>query len=209
MMNAARVGLAFSAILAISAAGGCGGSPPLFSDPVAGAGGAPGVTSTATVATVGTGGASGTSTADVPSNPVSIDITPAAVEALCQPPLGEKLPVDTIQAMKDTIRRSWALCSGQGIFAHAQAGITIGGDDRWAFLVWSGDHLVATTGLDNEGTVEYIDTSAMNGRPTIQVNFVNSYGWMFPVAPPTISDVPRMMVMTTMVVEPITYVAVP
>ena len=121
---------------------------------------------------------------------------PAATAALCQQPLGERLAVNTIADMRAILLGDWALCSGPGIFSHAQAGISINPNDRWAYTVWSGDQLTALTGLDNEGSIEYIDTSEANGRPTIQVNFVNDAGWTA-ITNPIISDQPRMMVIAS------------
>ena len=155
---------------------------------------------------VGSSGGAGAATTSATG---AIDITPSAAAALCQQTLGERLPVETIASMRAVLPGAWVLCSGQGIFARAQAGIYINDNDRWAYMAWAGDQLVVQQGLDNEGSLEYIDTSAMNGRPTIQVKFVNEYSWTFMAAPPTISDKPRMMVMTTNVISPIVYAAVP
>lgn len=175
------------------------------------AGGAAGTSSVAGLATGGIAGASGGTAGQSggTDSPEAIALTPDEAAALCAPALGQKLPTGTIAEMKAALPGAWVLCSAQGIFTRPQAGIYIGPNDRWALMTWSGEQLVVQRGLDYEGSLEYIDTSEMNGRPTIQVNFVNEYAWTFIAAPPTFSDEPRMMVLTTNVVSPMRYAAGP
>jgi hypothetical protein len=155
---------------------------------------------------LGTGGVGGSSGGD--AGAISpIGSMPAATAALCQQPLGERLAVNTIADMRAILLGSWALCSGPGIFSHAQAGISIKANDRWAYMVWSGDQLTALTGAENEGAIEYIDTSEMNGRPTIQVDFVNDAGWTA-MTSPILSDRPRMMVIASDLEAPMIYLPV-
>jgi len=146
------------------------------------------------------GGGTGGQTTDA-----SADATPAALAALCDPPLGERLAVPTVAAMQDALRHSWVLCSPIGLFRHAQAGITIGPDDRWSYLLWSVDHLEAQHGLDNEGSVEYLAT----GDAIDQVNFVSDLNLTIIAAPPIFSDSPRMLVINNEGVETYTYAQVP
>lgn len=222
-----RLGIVMAMWVASGAWGlaGCEAPDPLLTDETArgegdgggGQGGAVaasgGAAGDATVegATGGIAGASGGTAGQTGSTgiPRTIALTPAEAAALCALALGQKLPVGTIAEMKATLPGAWVLCSEQGIFSRAQAGLYMGTNDRWALMAWSGEHLVVQRGLDYEGSLEYIDTSEMNGRPTIQVNFVNEYSWTFIAAPPTFSDEPRMMVFTTNVVAPMIYAAVP
>jgi hypothetical protein len=178
----------------LGAIAGCGGWPPLDPSPPAPLGGSGGAT------TSPMGGGSGGST--VPAISVSM------AEALCARPAGVRLVVASVDAMKSVLHGAWVLCPGPGLFHQPQAGIVIDASDRYAFLAWSGDNLVAQRGLDNEGTVEYLDTSTLNGRRTIQVNFVSDLAVSIDAAPPVISDHPRIMLINNEGVETYTYAAI-
>jgi len=153
-------------------------------------------------AAAGAGGAA--SGAD--AGPTSSGTSPAAVAAQCQIPPGDRLQLDSIGAMRAALQRTWAHCSDPGLFHRPQDGMVIDANDRFAFLAWSNGNLVRLAGLDNEGTVQYLDTSAMNGRPTIQVNFVSDLGNTI-ISRPVVSNVPRTLIIDNMGIETYTYTA--
>jgi hypothetical protein len=115
-----------------------------------------------------------------------------ALDARCARPLGEKLPVDSVDAMRATLVGQWALCSLQGLFDGGDAGFVVGADDRYREMAWVGDTLTPQSGLDHHGSVGYEDTSQFVGRTTIQVNFNLDSGGFIPTIP-VFSDDPRVL----------------
>jgi hypothetical protein len=108
--------------------------------------------------------------------------TPSAVDGgprdsrLCPQRLGPKVAIETIDASRAALQGRWLLCSDLGLTHERQEGMEIVGD-RFALLrrTASGT-LAAVRGAESEGSLEFIDTSLQNGRPTIQVNFVLDEG---------------------------------
>jgi hypothetical protein len=115
--------------------------------------------------------------------------THTLIREACARPLGERLWVASPGEMRDVLVGAWAVCSDEGLAFRPQAGIEVGADDRWRLLGWSGDQLVRRVGLDNAGSVDYLDAS-QPGLPLTQVDWKSDYGFGaggFPV----VSDDPR------------------
>jgi hypothetical protein len=106
------------------------------------------------------------------------------------------------------LQRQWVLCSPMGIFHRPHVGIVIEADDRWSYLAWSGGQLVAQRGLDKQGSVTYIDNSALNGPSSIQVGIDSDLGGGIGGFP-AISHDPMFMVFNNNGVHTYTYAAVP
>jgi hypothetical protein len=115
-----------------------------------------------------------------------------AITAPCAQPLGSKLPVASVDAMRATLVGSWALCSEHGLFGAGEGGFIVGADDRYRELAWVDDTLAQEGGLDHEGSVTYEDTSMYTGLMTIQVDFVLDTDAFIPVIP-VFSDDPRVL----------------
>jgi hypothetical protein len=75
------------------------------------------------------------------------------------------------------------------------------------FLQLADNVLVPETGLENKGHLEYLDTSAQNGGPFFQVNFVSDLEATIIAAPTIFSDVPRFMLINNNDVDQYTYAA--
>ena len=79
---------------------------------------------------------------------------------------------------------AWLLCAEPSFLGTAEAGLEIRADGRWTKLASApGRGLVRLGGTGNEGTWETVDTSAMNGRPTFQINFLLDGGGSVPIIP--------------------------
>jgi len=177
----------------------CSASPGM--NPGDGAiGGAGGTGGTPASASGGAGGAA----AGVDAGPPSPMATAAAQ---CQRPLFEKLTVDSIAAMQAILRRTWVSCSNPALFHRPQDGMLIDANDRFTFLTWSGGALVPQTGADNQGTVQYIDNSMVNGYPSLSFSFVRDSDGGTISAGPVISDDPRTILIDNEGVETYAYTA--
>ena len=75
--------------------------------------------------------------------------------------------------------RVWLLCAPPSFLGTADAGLEIRPDGRWSKLAPTPHGgLVRLRGPGNEGSWDTVDTSAMNGRPTFQINFsIDGEGW--------------------------------
>ena len=132
---------------------------------------------------------------------------PAWATALCAPPLGERLWVQSPDDMRATLTGQWVLCSESGLFMQPQAGIQIGADDRWRMLAWSAGQLTLQPGLDHAGAMEYLDASQA-GQVLVQVNFIGDIGGTI-ISIPVLSDVPRIIVIDNNGVVTYRYAKVP
>ena len=94
------------------------------------------------------------------------------VAAQCARATCSPLKATSISDSQKLLVRRWARCSSLGPFHTPEDGIQINADGTYVFLAWSGGALVPEAGDPYDvGRVEYIDTSAFNGRPAIQVDF--------------------------------------
>ncbi|MFN2504074.1 MAG: hypothetical protein ABR540_07575 [Acidimicrobiales bacterium] len=67
---------------------------------------------------------------------------------------------------------AWLLCQSPSFFGTDEAGMELRADGRWSKLYWLDDgSLVRAEGPGTEGAWIVTDVSAMNGRPTFQVDF--------------------------------------
>jgi hypothetical protein len=95
-----------------------------------------------------------------------------AAEAACRRDDGRTIPIGTVSEGRDALTRVWVLCSALGLFRKLQAGVEVRSTGEFALLAWDQTgRLRRLAGMENEGTWTMIDTSAMNGRPTFQVNY--------------------------------------
>ena len=81
------------------------------------------------------------------------------------------MPETTKQAFIDYIVGNWLVCSQPSVFGSSEDGLQISRNGHWAKLTRTSDgRLVAGTSSRTEGTWKVIDTSAMNGHTTFQLN---------------------------------------
>jgi hypothetical protein len=77
----------------------------------------------------------------------------------------------SLHSFQQLIVRRWLLCGQTSTFGTTEAGLDIAADGSWYKLVSGADGSIErATGFDRQGTWEIIDTSAMNGKPTFQLN---------------------------------------
>jgi hypothetical protein len=77
----------------------------------------------------------------------------------------------------DALTGTWLLCEAPSVFRTNEAGLSINSDGSWAKLQENADgSLSPMAGWDNFGRWEVIDTGAMNGSGSYQVNFHRSSG---------------------------------
>lgn len=75
-------------------------------------------------------------------------------------------------AFRTAMTRVWLLCTAPSFFGTDEAGLEVRADGSWSKLEWKANGtLVRAAGPSNEGSWSTLDTSAMNGRPTYQINF--------------------------------------
>jgi hypothetical protein len=99
-------------------------------------------------------------------------VSPAWVAAQCARAACSPLKASSIGDSQKLLVRSWARCSPLGPFHTPEDGIRINPDGTYVFLAWSGGVLVPEAGdVHDVGRVDYIDTSAFNRMPAIQVDF--------------------------------------
>lgn len=108
------------------------------------------------------------STVPTTSAPVVNPSAPAG----CSTPSGGTANPQTQQQFTSRIVGTWLLCSSPSFFGTSEVGLQIDGNGNWAKLTRdSAGRLVRAAGDKDSGTWSVVDTSAMNGRPTYQVNF--------------------------------------
>ena len=111
---------------------------------------------------------------------------PADARILPPPPAGtgqgcatreEPFAPSTEAQFRTLITGAWLLCSPRSVFGTSEAGLEILADGRW-FKLNRTDHgaLVRATDPADRGTWQSIDVSAMNGRPTFQLNLALESG---------------------------------
>jgi hypothetical protein len=132
------------------------------------------------------------------------EIAQPAGASACDRPNGDRLRRSSLAELQQALRVTWQLCSHVGLFPQPQAGMFIGLDDRYVFLELVGGKLVAKTGLQNKGHLEYPEYDIS------QVNFVSDMeDTTITAAPPILSDDPRQLIINNEGVEIYTYAAVP
>jgi hypothetical protein len=86
--------------------------------------------------------------------------------------------VGTIAQMRQGLVRRWILCTADGLLgdgSQSEAGIEIeAGADRYHALSRDAAGQLVRSGY--QGALEYVDTSSINGRPMVQVNFSTNRG---------------------------------
>jgi hypothetical protein len=126
---------------------------------------------------------------DTPSSSPSTPSDPAAPPAgtsattstaglrdpACAVQPGRRVFHTTMSEVRAAIQGKWVLCSEKGLTHEAQAGVEFEGD-RWHLLKVGVSGLEPVYGVMNEGALQLIDTSVMNGTPSIQANFVYDRG---------------------------------
>jgi hypothetical protein len=147
-----------------------------------------------------------------PSSDSASSVSADWVAAQCARAACSPVAVTSTSAMQTILTRSWARCSSLGLFHVPHDGIQINADGTYAFLAWSGASLIPESGDTYAGTVEYVDTSAINGKPTIQVNFESppeDAGRGFIVSDPQIDADPPLLTIDNNGVETYRYLALP
>jgi hypothetical protein len=92
--------------------------------------------------------------------------------AACSEPLGDAYQPTTTQDFTSHIVGVWVACSQPSIFDTHDAGLEIDANGEFEKLIRdSSGQLAATSGYQNSGTWTATDSSAMNGRPTFQIDF--------------------------------------
>jgi hypothetical protein len=139
-------------------------------------------------------------------------VSPDWIAAECHRPGCSPLMVTSVSMMQTTLTRRWGRCSELGLFHLPHDGIQINADGTYVFLAWSGGALLPESGDGATGLVEYLDTSAINGKPTIQVNFLtgplDAGGWEV-VSDPEVNDDPPILSINNNGVETYHYLALP
>jgi hypothetical protein len=107
-------------------------------------------------------------------------------------PNGDRYRPATIEGVRTVVRGTWALCSALGLFGQPQDGVYVGPDDKWVLLKRENGVLVAQTGPENQGHVEYLDMSDVDHPRSFGAYFDNDLGSR-PAASFVFSDVPRIM----------------
>jgi hypothetical protein len=97
-------------------------------------------------------------------------VSPAWVAVQCARTTCSPRKAASVGDTQKLLVRRWARCSPLGPFHTPEDGMQINGDGTYVFLAWSAGALVAEVGDTYVGRVEYLDTSAFNGRPAIQVD---------------------------------------
>jgi hypothetical protein len=99
-----------------------------------------------------------------------------------QPPLGScgDTPgsinaIKTIAQARAAVSRRWLRCSKDDLTTGNSAGLEITADDHYYALERRPDGTLARS-PGFAGSIEYLDTSSVNGRPTIQLNFTHGGG---------------------------------
>ena len=134
-------------------------------------------------------------------------ITQPSGASMCDQPTGDRLRPSSTADLQQIVRGTWLLCSNVGLFDQPQAGIYVGPDDRYVFLELVGGQLVAKSGLQNKGHVEYSDLSDLNGPDSFGLSFVSDMNLTI-VSAAIISDSPRQILINNEGVEMYTYAAV-
>jgi hypothetical protein len=174
----------FGTIMALTAA--CGGIK--IGDGAQGV--QPGRDVTTTPGAAGQGGSGQNPPVSVPPDPrPDVPSTPGSKEELCAA-VEKTAPYPATQALfRQQLFRTWLLCSKPSIFGSSdEAGLEIAADGRW-YKVFTQSDGTLQRGVDlNQGTWEIIDTSAMNGQPSFQLNLSTTLGTVivhpeFSVAP--------------------------
>jgi hypothetical protein len=102
----------------------------------------------------------------------------ADVAARCSRPETPLAPApQTLEAFRQTIVHRWLLCAHPSVFGtNDEAGLDVLPDGTWFKLTVAADgSLQRAGGFGQQGTWDIIDTSAMNGKPTFQLN-LNIFG---------------------------------
>ncbi len=108
----------------------------------------------------------------------------ASLHVVPDPPPTEKRAADcgdpadggyrpaTEAQFRTAVARVWLLCQAPSFFGGREAGVEINADGTWSKLEWKANGtLVRAAGRGNEGAWRAVDTSAMNGTPTYQIDF--------------------------------------
>jgi hypothetical protein len=99
-------------------------------------------------------------------------VSPEWIAAQCARSTCFPLKATSIGDSQKLLVRRWARCSPLGPFHTPEDGIQIKADGTYTFLTWSAGALIPETGdVYDVGRVQYIDASAFNRRPAIQVDF--------------------------------------
>lgn len=203
MITTARRSISAVAVLAVL--GIAWASPATFNLPSAASGArasdgqatdaaAPGTTTPAAEPDTRSGSAAATTpsttSATQPAAPAAEAVPPAATRrghasasdqpSGCDSGQGSYQPT-TEAEFRTVMTRAWLLCQAPSFFGTDDAGLEIRADGRWSKLTrTSNGSLARAGGWGNEGTWDTVDTSAMNGRPTFQINFQVGGGgqWM-------------------------------
>jgi hypothetical protein len=94
----------------------------------------------------------------------------------CEGPEKPYSPISEAE-FRAAMTRVWLLCGTPSFFGTNEDGLEIRADGRWFKLYrTSRDALERGNGPGDGGTWETFDTSAMNGRPTYQINFNSTAG---------------------------------
>lgn len=88
----------------------------------------------------------------------------------CGLPAGSRVFHTSIDEVQSAIQGQWVLCSENGLSHEEQDGVEFDGN-RWHLLKQGASGFEPVYGVMNEGGLELIDTSEMNGKPTFQANF--------------------------------------
>jgi hypothetical protein len=95
--------------------------------------------------------------------------------------------------MRRALSGTWVKCSDVGLFEQPHDALRVDADDHFALLRAENGTFVPLSGPENEGRVGYLDTSDANGPYTYQVDFQRSSDGGTATTVPTLSDVPRLM----------------
>jgi hypothetical protein len=88
----------------------------------------------------------------------------------CKLERGKRIWHTTMQQVHDAFQGRWVLCTEKGLSHEEQDGVEFSGD-RWHILRRDpSGTLQPVFGVMNEGGLELLDTSAMNGSTTFQAN---------------------------------------
>jgi hypothetical protein len=123
-------------------------------------------------------------------------------------PTGDRLYLDSADAVRQAIHGTWQLCTNVGLFDVEQWGVLIGPDDRYDFLDLVDGQVVAKPGLLNKGHLEYLDEGVQYGHAVIQVTFVSDMNG-FIDSPAIFSGDPRMFFFSNEGVEMYIYAEAP
>lgn len=155
-------------------------SPTTVADP-------PSTLAPATTTTTPAGPATTTTTAPTTTTtttaaaPATTTTTTASPDPVCTAPEGGVDPPPTQADLEARLAQAWRLCAAPSVFGTREAGLELRPDHRWSKLDRAADgRWVRLSGWGNEGTWSTVDTSAMNGTTSWQLDLVVDGGGTVP-----------------------------